>query len=397
MKGCFNILFGSILIVLVGCQNNSEKLIQTKISNVDNTILISQPHKSNNHGRVVYASQPTIINTEYASDSNTQAEQTSTTDNLKYSSLSDEVALSQLFFELSEPTQHFTINPAKDTLLVCAKGTVIEISAGSLVYKNDKLISGLIRLQVTEYLKKTEFLYASLSTKTNKDRLLESGGTLLLKAYSEKEEVFIAKGKSIQFQIPTNTIKENMKLFSGVRDVHGSMKWYTMDTKENKKANRKIINAKKKTKENQIVVEEKNLIEAAEAQMPVGISELHYYIFNTAQLGWINVDRFLHLKGAKGKFALENMNLENSKVSIVFKNYDAVLPGFVENGKVNFEHIPLGEEITIVAIKVEKGIPMLYIQDVKTERGKFDQPIEFKAISFADLKEEMKKINRISR
>lgn len=548
MKGFFNILFGLILIVLVGCQNNSEKLIQTKISNVDNTILLSQPHKSNKHGRAVYASQSTIKDIEYTSETNLPIE-LNTNENLKFSSLSDEVALAQLFSELSEPTQQFVINPKKDTLLVCAKGTIVEIKVGSLVYKNGKPVLGLTRLEVAEYLNKTEFVYASLSTNTNKGELLESGGTLLLKAYSGKEEVFIAKGKSIQFQVPTNTVKQNMELFSGIRDVHGSMKWYIIGTKKNKKPTRKIVNAKNKTQKNQVIIEERILVkyqngeeiysknysnpernsfykkekldsvsvyfeidekntikkswskrnvqkgikkpsftswrkglfnrraydilaEGLEDDSKINLnkvyylnsgfptidwfsldetwlktkkekknrdkvltvsiqricvysdtleklfleekqqdlqrietrlsidgstnvkeSELQYYIFNTALLGWINVDRFLPIKGAKGKFVLENTNLENSKVSLVFKNHDTVLPGFVENGKVNFDHIPLGEDVTIVAIKIEKGVPMLYLQEIKTERGKFNQPIEFKAISFANLKEEMKKIN----
>lgn len=548
MKGFFNILFGLILIVLVGCQNNSEKLIQTKISNVDNTILLSQPHKSNKHGRAVYASQSTIKDIEYTSETNLPIE-LNTNENLKFSSLSDEVALAQLFSELSEPTQQFVINPKKDTLLVCAKGTIVEIKVGSLVYKNGKPVLGLTRLEVAEYLNKTEFVYASLSTNTNKGELLESGGTLLLKAYSGKEEVFIAKGKSIQFQVPTNTVKQNMELFSGIRDVHGSMKWYIIGTKKNKKTTRKIVNAKNKTQKNQVIIEERILVKyqngeeiysknysnpernsfykkekldsvsvyfeidekntikkswskrnvqkgikkpsftswrkglfnrraydilaegleddskinlnkvyylnsgfptidwfsldetwlktkkekknrdkvltvsiqricvysdtleklfleekqqdlqrietrlSIEGSTNVKESELQYYIFNTALLGWINVDRFLPIKGAKGKFVLENTNLENSKVSLVFKNHDTVLPGFVENGKVNFDHIPLGEDVTIVAIKIEKGVPMLYLQEIKTERGKFNQPIEFKAISFANLKEEMKKIN----
>ncbi len=548
MKGFFNILFGLILIVLVGCQNNSEKLIQTKISNVDNTILLSQPHKSNKHGRAVYASQSTIKDIEYTSETNLPIE-LNTNENLKFSSLSDEVALAQLFSELSEPTQQFVINPKKDTLLVCAKGTIVEIKVGSLVYKNGKPVLGLTRLEVAEYLNKTEFVYASLSTNTNKGELLESGGTLLLKAYSGKEEVFIAKGKSIQFQVPTNTVKQNMELFSGIRDVHGSMKWYIIGTKKNKKPTRKIVNAKNKTQKNQVIIEERILVKyqngeeiysknysnpernsfykkekldsvsvyfeidekntikkswskrnvqkgikkpsftswrkglfnrraydilaegleddskinlnkvyylnsgfptidwfsldetwlktkkekknrdkvltvsiqricvysdtleklfleekqqdlqrietrlSIEGSTNVKESELQYYIFNTALLGWINVDRFLPIKGAKGKFVLENTNLENSKVSLVFKNHDTVLPGFVENGKVNFDHIPLGEDVTIVAIKIEKGVPMLYLQEIKTERGKFNQPIEFKAISFANLKEEMKKIN----
>ena len=551
MKGSLYLLFCAVLIATMGCQNNSEKLVESKISSIDNAVLVSQPYKSDKKKKAYYTYNSTIKNTEASSAQDSPSEIIEN-DLLRFSNLSDEVALSQLFSELSVPTQSFVINPAKDTFIISSKGTIIEIKAGSLVYANKNPVVNPVRFEVTEYLNKSEFFYANLSTNTNKGDLLESGGTLLLKAYSGKEEVFIAKGKSIQFQLPTNTIKENMELFSGIRDVHGTMKWNTM---EKRSGNRVKHNRKNKTKEplkSSIVVEENiqvayndgqkvysknysnpdrnslykqekldtitvyfeidenNIIKnswskrcitkgpkkgkptlsyfkrksslnkseayhnnfliketekldittgceissgfytaeyfdlekswlktkkekknrnktmivfmqrictysdtleksrlaeeelylkgienrlSSKSLIEIKNSELEYYIFNTTELGWINVDRFLHLKAPKGKFILEDKNLEKSRVSLIFKNYNAVLPGFVENGKVSFGHIPLGEEVTIVAIKMNKGIPMIYMQDAKTERGNFNQPIEFKAVSFDELQKEMKKIN----
>ena len=128
--------------------------------------------------------------------------------------------------------------------------------------------------------------------------------------------------------------------------------------------------------------------------MDVNESEMEYYIFNTTQLGWINVDRFVHIKDSKVKFTLFDKSLEKSKVSLVFKKYDSVLPGYIENGQVTFSDLPLGEEVTIVAIKVENGITMLYVEDTNIIRGKYERPVEFKPVSFSELQEEMKRLNR---
>jgi hypothetical protein len=549
MNTALNIIVGLMLFILASCQSNTEKLIDTKISTIDNSISTSQPYKSSKKGAFTSSKKR---------KDNLPSETVSLLDNLaaenkiKTTALSDEKALIEIFSELSAPKQIYQLNPARDTQLICARGTVITIKAGSFVNTANKPVLTPVRFEVNEYLDKSEFIYASLSTNTNKGEILESGGMLLLKAYTGKEELTVGKGKSIQFEIPTKATKEGMELFSGVRDVHGNMKWHTVDKKKNGKTSRKSSSKKKliKAKKEQVMVEEncrvtfvngeevfskkysnpkkntvfkkekldtisiyfeingENVIEnswskrttkkgkkkpsfyrynkrfslsskyvyhldeilrerekinlnkeytvmdgfyrtdgfsinkaclkikkekknkgrsmafsiqriyvysdtleklhiedekqklkniesslASGNSTDVDESEMEYYIFNTAELGWINVDRFVHIKGPKVKFALLDKNLEKSKVSLVFKKYDSVLPGCVENGKVNFTDLPLGEEVTIVAIKVENGIPMLYTEDTKIERGKFERPIEFKPVSFAELQEEMKKLN----
>ncbi len=549
MNTALNILLGFLLFTIAGCQRNTEEKIDTKIINIDNSISTSQPYKSSKKG--VFTSVKKRKENQ-ASEAASLLDNLSVENKIKTTALSDEKALIEIFSELSAPKQIYQVNPARDTQLICVRGTIITIQAGSFVTAANKPVTTPVRFEVNEYLDKSEFIYASLSTNTNKDEMLESGGMLLLKAYSGKEELTVAKGKSIQFEIPTNVTKEGMELFSGVRDVHGNMKWHAVDKKRNGKINRKSPSKKKvkKPKKEQIIIEENCLVTfvngeevfskkysnpkkntvfknerldtvsvyfeingenaiknswskrtakkgkkkpslcryskrfslsskyvyyldemlregdkinlnkeytvvdgfyrtddfsinkvclktkkerknkgramafsiqriyvysdtleklyieeekqklknietslAAGNSIEVNESEMEYYIFKTAELGWINVDRFVHVKGPKVKFALMDKNLEKSKVSLVFKKYDSVLPGYVENGGVNFTGLPLGEEVTIVAVKVENGTPMLYTEDTKIERGKFERPIQFKPVSFSELQEEMKKIN----
>lgn len=545
MKGRLSLLFCLILLILSCSQNNSDKIIDKKIASIDNGIASFQPHKSNNTKRFYRTGTSKSICPSPIPEEPLLQEDLISNNNI-YIGLSDEKALFALFSDLSVATQLFYLNPKKDTTLIGTRGTIIEIKAGSFVNKNGKPVTETVKFEVNEYLDKSEFIYARLSTNTNKGEMLESGGMLLLKAYSENGTLSLGKGKSIQFQIPTSSVKENMELFSGARDVHGNMNWHATGNKGNNKITRKKKTTKieksritieenivvkystgeevyskkysnpsrntlyknekldsisayfeidkdnvirnslskrsmnkpktskpnfsshgrsifntyrwygnikenekinlnrnyhmnsgfnnqpyftirnnwlmtKKEKKNKdktmifslqricvysdtldkITIEQekqnlKDIENRLSTDSPANLqaNEVEYYMFNTSQLGWINVDRFLHMKTPKTKFVLEDRKFEKSNVSLVFKNYDSVLPGVVENGKVDFGNVPIGEEVTIVAIRMENGIPLMYMEETKIARGKTELPVEFKPLSFAELKEEIKKINR---
>jgi hypothetical protein len=531
MKAIVSILLlFSLLFFQTGCRNNTEGIMESKILTVNTSMSDSNPYKTVNHKK-----RSSVWNGKRADDVQASVITESTVEDKEYiiNTGSDEDALSELFSELSEQKQFFYLNPESDTVLVCKRGTIIRINAGTFANASNKRAPVQVRLEVTEYLSKSEFIYAALSTYTNKGDLLESGGTILLKAYSGKEELTIAKGKSIQFQMPSENKKEGMELFAGVRDINGTMKWFELDKKKSRKSYRKEVaqNAKyrididerilvrykdgeeiysqeylnifsnvnlknkkldtlsvyfeidennilkngsskrttrrgktrptlynpsnifsknftkegeklnlnssykvipelyntadfsfkkewlktKKNKENNkrvitVLMQRVSIYTDSidhiytkaklgniEAKLTkdneITTSDIEYYVFSASQLGWINVDRFLHIKGPKAKFVLDDKNFENSKVSLVFKNYESVLPGHEENGKVSFNNIPLGEEVTIVAVKMNKGIPMLYVKDIKTDRSMFEERVDFRAVSVATLKEEIKRIN----
>ncbi len=530
-----------VFITLVGCKSNTETIMETKISKVNNSIAVTTPYKSikkeknssakNNNEKALFLDSESIADSKLAENP----------------IVSDEIAIVSLFSRLSEQKQIFYIDTKKDTIITGNKGTILKIGSNSFVTNSGKIVSDIVKFELVEYMDKSEFVYASLSTHTGKGDMLESGGTISLRAYSGKEELLLAKGKTICFEVPANEVKKDMELFSGVRDVHGTMKWYSINKEEGKtkksykksvkkglSKNRQLlkestiirfkngaelysksytnkrvgsipqkenldtisiyleidenniikkctsrstkykrsskpniyyfstlydkkfkegskINLSKsltvfsgfknyivdfadietfhlkhsyfklirKNKNNgksiEVVMQKivsisndtlnntdrnKQVIETIESKLSSGgesdldAEEMEYYVFHTAKLGWINVDRFLHLKGPKIKFVLEDKNFENSKVSMVFKNYQSVLPGYLENGKVKFDDIPVGEPFTIVAIKMQNGLPMLYVKDTPTAREKFNEPVEFKQVSFAELKEEVKKINK---
>ena len=528
-----------VLIILAGCQSVPETIMESKILSINTNLKVEDPYKEIGVQRSYLSSSKKKGIVELPQDSEVVE-----INNSKIAcALSDELALKELFFRMTEQSQFFLIDPTKDTIIEGNRGTIVRIPANAFVKKSSKIVDDAVKFELVEYLNKSEFIFASLSTHTNKGDLLESGGTILLNAYFGNEVLSLAKGKSIQFEVPTKSLKEDMELFSGARDVHGIMKWNSINTKKGKGVSSTKIRKQRYSKEEAVIeekilvrykdgeeifsknrinatfseilknkkvdtvsvyfeIDENNCIRNSVSKSTIGkgkrrpvfsntgnwrwgkwfnikdgskvnlskylivdpifsrvshfyfeggclknkikrkdrnktlvfsmqriflftdtlktiekeedkrrlatiesqlsneggsyidAEDMNFYVFTTANLGWINVDRFIQFKGPKVKFVLEDKSLEKSNVSMVFKNYQSVIPGYLEDDKVQFHNIPLDANVIIVALKMVNGLPMIYIKDTKIVRGKFEHQVEFKPVSFAELQEEMKKLNK---
>jgi mono/diheme cytochrome c family protein len=109
------------------------------------------------------------------------------------------------------PTQVFTVNTAKDTVLETANGAIIKIAKGS--FSADK-----INLEVKEAITIEQIIAAGLLTRSN-GKTLSSGGMIYINA---KENVPI--NKPINVSLPATFIDEDMKVFKGNKEV-GNINW----------------------------------------------------------------------------------------------------------------------------------------------------------------------------
>ncbi|WMI68837.1 hypothetical protein [Mangrovimonas sp. YM274] len=113
--------------------------------------------------------------------------------------------------------------------------------------------------------------------------------------------------------------------------------------------------------------------------------DVSYYVLRTANLGWINCDRFVKSRGAKVKFKLKIKNSEEANVNMVFNDYNSVLPGWKANDEIDFGTVSKNEDITIVAIKRDGG--KLYFDAIETNTSETNNIIlDFKEVSIAELK-----------
>ncbi len=120
-------------------------------------------------------------------------------------------------------------------------------------------------------------------------------------------------------------------------------------------------------------------------------AELEYYIFSVAKLGWINCDRFLESEKTVDYYVQTPID-KDTKIKMVFKDIDGVLMARPAEGKFIFSKVPIGRQVTIVAIKNANGQFQTAFQDVTIS----DKPLEiltFKEMTLNELKQQLEKLN----
>jgi len=105
-------------------------------------------------------------------------------------------------------------------------------------------------------------------------------------------------------------------------------------------------------------------------------NDISNYVLRSANLGWINCDRFINSKKAKIKFKVKRGKNDNIKSKLIFKNYRSVLSGKKDGNLTSFNGVPIGEKVLILAIKKEEGKFYLAINETVTSNKTSDFQFE---------------------
>jgi TonB family protein len=123
------------------------------------------------------------------------------------------------------------------------------------------------------------------------------------------------------------------------------------------------------------------------------VFEVNRYLFSTTQLGWLNCDRFLNENRNLTDLFIQNINPDNTIVNVVFHRFKSIIPGNVQSDKIVFRNIPVGEKVTIVAVKAEES-EILFSVTETTVTEKKEVILDFQKVALELLKKEMEKLNK---
>jgi len=127
----------------------------------------------------------------------------------------------------------------------------------------------------------------------------------------------------------------------------------------------------------------------------ITVFDVDRYVFSASQLGWINCDRFVDNNIPKVNFSLKIDGQGETIVNVVFHRYKSILPGIIEPNQISFKNVPMGEKITIVALKsVNNKILLAVKETVITDKEEID--LDFKSVTMDLLKSEMEKLNKLN-
>ena len=125
-----------------------------------------------------------------------------------------ESSIQDLYDLLEQQKQSFCINPKRDTILKLDQGTIIVVPAGAFETRS----KDCILLKTKEVYKYSDMLMENLSTTSN-GRLIESAGMVYTEASDlDGNKVNLKPGAQITVMIPTDSLRDDMELFTGQRD-----------------------------------------------------------------------------------------------------------------------------------------------------------------------------------
>ncbi len=106
-----------------------------------------------------------------------------------------------------QPEQQFTIDTNGTSYLIASQGTKLNMYNASLISAKGDSVFFPYQIGLIELYKPKDMIYAKMST-VDSGTILETAGTLRVRAYQKGAEVFLRPGSSYSVKIPT-TVSEN--------------------------------------------------------------------------------------------------------------------------------------------------------------------------------------------
>ncbi len=122
--------------------------------------------------------------------------------------------------------QYFTIPNNQSFLITARNGSEVTIPKDAFVDKNGRPVNNKnVEISIDEALSAKDGLLQMLTTQTTDGEMLESGGMIKINASLNNEPLQLREGKQVKVSLPSETMVDDMSVFTGQRDADGVMKW----------------------------------------------------------------------------------------------------------------------------------------------------------------------------
>ncbi len=145
-------------------------------------------------------------------------------DSLSPINKADTTSLIDIIKYFATKVDHYNINPTKDTLLRCKKGTIIYMPANILEHLDGSIPIGQVQISIKEYYTLSDFIGDNLSTRSGK-RILETGGMININVQCNGKTLKIRNENAFGLYFPKRNQKNNMQLFYGEQNSNKQINW----------------------------------------------------------------------------------------------------------------------------------------------------------------------------
>lgn len=254
----------------------------------------------------------------------------------------------------SKPSKESIIDAYHPDDIYGDEGTIIHFPNDAFVYEDGSDIKCTqVAVYVTEFYSMEDIIAAGLTTTSNK-RTLASAGMVYIEARCHGEKLKLRPNKQVTVKMPSSYADRTMKAFSG-KLTDGIIDW---------KVNGSIAIEPMES------IPDSGVADGAERFEDYGLEGRgeyqEGYIMKLSSLGWINCDRFYQAEKTTDLLVKAD-SIEKTFVALIFKEMKSVLPGYeFSNHTVKFKGIPYGEEVSVLAYRVNEKTKQVMIgqQDV---------------------------------
>lgn len=253
--------------------------------------------------------------------------------------------------------QSFTINPAEENTIRGEKGTEITFPAYAFLCADGSEPGAKIRIELQEFYSRGDLLKADLHTMSGSN-ILETGGTVHVVAFCGNEEARLADGAQMTLAFPYKQYKEGMQTFNGFAE-DGNLDWVVSGEPSEAPVSEKNMFYDPET--------EQYYSNIGDVFFQVNKNEagLDSYLLSSGSLGWINCDRFYDDPREKMEVIVNVDTAMHPSVRLVYKDIQSVMTGYDNgSGKISFEGIPQGSEVSLVAYSIVDNKPYMTLKNI---------------------------------
>lgn len=130
-------------------------------------------------------------------------------------------------------------------------------------------------------------------------------------------------------------------------------------------------------------------LEAAIRDKKIEYEDFKFYVFNTTDLGWKNVDIFANIKGPLVAISINQKPIKQADCKLVFVDRQFVLPSKIGTKSFYFDQIPENEKAWLVAIKYEDATPYLSLEQIVIRKN-MEYELNYKKRTLEQLKADLR-------
>jgi hypothetical protein len=252
------------------------------------------------------------------------------------------------FFEKNDAkSQTFTINTDNgQSSITGEQGTKVTFPENAFTTADGTPVTGSVSIELKEIYDKSDMVLSDRPTMSD-GRLLISGGEIFISATANGQELQLDSNTNILIQLAQTTdLDSTMGLFTGSLDSTG-FNWTPVDIDSSR-----------------VAVRDTNWVRDT---IPCFYYDPSHYIYAISTLGWINCDQFytstnntnIHIT------CIGEPTANNTRVFIIFKDINAVGSIWVYNSTFDSGLLPVGEDVTLVALGLKDGKEYFAKKDIK--------------------------------